>query len=633
MPLKNQNELKRLHRVFEKEADSFKKLLFSVIYIAKGWISEPSKAKLLEKLGVPLWQYYGRVNTQEEHDRQMAIVRTSSALNPIQGAQLYSYAVFEGDDPDLFLRMAKRAGNLFSDTEVLEFKTKQEAEIISKLPGLRPVEIDGLPFKIDGFQVWSGLFGRPMIVLNCNPTAVWLNFIHYNGANTNPLQGRNHDLELDPFAESLLAIEHLIEKATVTNVGKQAKVDGGIMAKLLTPAETAKEILSLFVDHFNCRPDEVVQFRNFNIIWATRRLRAEDFKPGMEYAVGEGWVEVLRNGYAFRLTASGFAAAGSTGETTSDPTPSAKLTDRDLMLRAIELARNCKSEPGKVSPKVGAVIARDGVVIGEAYRGELEPGEHGEFTLLEKKLAEETLAGATLYVTLEPCTARNEPKIACAERIIERRISKVFIGVLDPNDTIRGTGELRLRQAGIHIARFDPDLMPIIEELNRDFARQHPLGVEHHGKKPAEPSPGGNAHGHDLALFKEFLRVLPFEPTLRLLKEHDFGNSFERQYLNPLFDFASTWDSVEKEFLDETCELGRKSIYSAAKDLVMEISARTVPVGVGKFASVFSDNQRKLGHGRPPSVIEDAKVLNEKSSEFVREYEAFVRACKAKLFG
>lgn len=209
MSLKNQGELKRLHRAFEKEANSFRKLMLSVVYIAKGWISEPSKAKLLEKFAVPLWQYYGKVETQEEHDRQMAIVRSSSALNPIQGAQLYSYAVFEGDDPDLFLRMAKRAGNLFSDAEILEFRTKQEAEVVSKLPGLRPVEVDGL-------KVWSGLFGRPMIVMNGNPTAVWLNFLHYNGANTNPLQGRNHDIELDPFAESLLTIEHLIEKATVS---------------------------------------------------------------------------------------------------------------------------------------------------------------------------------------------------------------------------------------------------------------------------------------------------------------------------------------------------------------------------------------------------------------------------------
>lgn len=170
------------------------------------------------------------------------------------------------------------------------------------------------------------------------------------------------------------------------------------------------------------------------------------------------------------------------------------------MERAVALARQSVSEEGKVSPKVGAVVTRDGVLVGEAFRGELAPGEHAEFTLLEKKLSDEALAGTTIFTTLEPCTARNSPKIPCVERIIDRRVKRVVIGTLDPNDAIRGRGELRLREAGIEIARFDPDLMAQLEELNRDFVRDQ-AGAVHLERTalqtadPADPTEvGPNGH-------------------------------------------------------------------------------------------------------------------------------------------
>lgn len=146
-------------------------------------------------------------------------------------------------------------------------------------------------------------------------------------------------------------------------------------------------------------------------------------------------------------------------------------TDRDYMRMAIDESRRCKGEDDRVHPMVGAVVVKDGIVLAKSYRGELSHGEHAEFTALEKKLGAEVLAGATVYTTLEPCTSRNHPKMPCAERLIERKVARVVIGMLDPNLSITGKGQRRLRDANIATDLFPSDLMAEIEELNREFAR------------------------------------------------------------------------------------------------------------------------------------------------------------------
>ncbi len=146
-------------------------------------------------------------------------------------------------------------------------------------------------------------------------------------------------------------------------------------------------------------------------------------------------------------------------------------SDDVFMKLAIELSQRCKGEDGRHHPKVGAVVVKDGKIVTTAYRGEKAGGNHAEFIALEKKLPKHKLAGATVYTTLEPCTTRNHPKVPCAQRLIDRKVSRVVIGMLDPNQMITGRGIRKLRDANIAVDLFPPQLMAEAEELNRDFTR------------------------------------------------------------------------------------------------------------------------------------------------------------------
>ena len=144
--------------------------------------------------------------------------------------------------------------------------------------------------------------------------------------------------------------------------------------------------------------------------------------------------------------------------------------DRRFEEMAIEEARQSIAEDERAHPRVGAVVVKYGKVVSTAHRGE-NPKCHAEFIALESKLPDDLVAGSTVYTTLEPCTARNHPKIPCAQRLIERRVGRVVIGMLDPNPEIRGLGIQALNDAGIETQLFPRDSQSQIEELNREFIR------------------------------------------------------------------------------------------------------------------------------------------------------------------
>jgi pyrimidine deaminase RibD-like protein len=137
---------------------------------------------------------------------------------------------------------------------------------------------------------------------------------------------------------------------------------------------------------------------------------------------------------------------------------------------AIEEALKSVPEDNRSHPKVGAVVVKNGQVLSKAHRGEILKS-HAEYIALDDKLADDLIAGATVYTTLEPCTTRKHPKIPCAQRLIDRKVARVVIGMLDPNPDIRGRGDQLLNDAGIEIQLFPRDLRMRVEEMNREFVR------------------------------------------------------------------------------------------------------------------------------------------------------------------
>lgn len=138
------------------------------------------------------------------------------------------------------------------------------------------------------------------------------------------------------------------------------------------------------------------------------------------------------------------------------------------------------------------------------------------------------------------------------------------------------------------------------------------------------------APSHDQRLYEELKTALGFEPAVRLLRDHDFGGKFLHKTIRPLFDFYDTWDQPEKEFIDTELQTGLTALYEAARELSNHLTEKTVPVGNGDYASVFSDSLRAAGP-RPEYVREEARVLNTQARSFVRIYNNFMRLCRDKL--
>ena len=115
--------------------------------------------------------------------------------------------------------------------------------------------------------------------------------------------------------------------------------------------------------------------------------------------------------------------------------------------RALELAERGRGRVEGTHPLVGSLLVRDGEVVGEGwYAGRGTP--HAEVGALEA--AGERARGATLYVSLEPCSHHGTTP-PCADAVVEAGVARVVAAVGDPNPKVNGRGFERLRAAGVDV--------------------------------------------------------------------------------------------------------------------------------------------------------------------------------------
>lgn len=149
-------------------------------------------------------------------------------------------------------------------------------------------------------------------------------------------------------------------------------------------------------------------------------------------------------------------------------------TDRRHLERAVELARNGK---GRVHPNpvVGAVIVKDGEVVGDGWHAEYG-GAHAEVNAIADA-GETDLTGATMYVSLEPCCHEGKTP-PCTEAITAAGIGRVVVASDDPSEKASGRGLGILRDEGIEVQVADPasELAVRARQLNQAFRKQAKTG-------------------------------------------------------------------------------------------------------------------------------------------------------------
>ena len=263
----------------------------------------------------------------------------------------------------------------------------------------------------------------------------------------------------------------------------------------------------------------------------------------------------------------------------------------DYMSIAVNLAEKAL---GQVSPNpaVGAVIVKNGQIVGEGFT---QPPGSSHAEIMALKEAGDNARGATLYVTLEPCChyGRTPP---CTEALIQAGITEVVIAMLDPNPQVSGTGKLQLEAAGLKTSlQYNEKAC----EINEDYCKYIVTGIPFITAKYAMSLDGKIATREydskwitceDSRRFVHYLRyindavmvgsntVIKDDPLLNV-RLHDSGGTQIKQPLRVILDSkaitplsAAILKNPEKTIIvvSETADKSKTTAYRSAGAKVIE---------------------------------------------------------------
>ncbi|MDQ6760002.1 MAG: bifunctional diaminohydroxyphosphoribosylaminopyrimidine deaminase/5-amino-6-(5-phosphoribosylamino)uracil reductase RibD [Acidobacteriota bacterium] len=142
-----------------------------------------------------------------------------------------------------------------------------------------------------------------------------------------------------------------------------------------------------------------------------------------------------------------------------------------FMQAALDLARQGQGRTSP-NPTVGAVLVRDDEIVGRGFHVYADV-RHAERVALDE--AGERARGATLFVTLEPCSHQGRTA-ACADALIQAGVSKVIAAMIDPNPLVAGAGLAKLREAGVPV-ELAPEYAGEAAQLNEAFLHSIRTGL------------------------------------------------------------------------------------------------------------------------------------------------------------